>query len=635
MDKRSIFFVILLAVSFYFVNQWFIDKSAGTVKQGPPVQKEAPVVTEPTPSEESFTPSEMPEKTDEKETFYVLENTTQQLVFSTLGGSLVEINLPLASKKNPDSVIRPIRFDQVMEENHSMNDHFPASEHYVIASDSTTPALKPKGPVGGYYPLLRRSIIGPSGHITHKVNPKYYALSITSEDSNASKIYYQLKSFSKNTIVFESTQSNRRITKTFSFPKDPSAAPYMLDVSIKIEGDARGLAVTTGVPEVELVSGSASPLLKYHTFRQQKSVVEKIKLPKMTTALSSVDPDWISNSNGFMGLILNPTSDTGNGLSTAYISGDVIPTRLTLIDAKFNLYPAHKYPGYIMEIPLKPRAQTTHFRYYAGPYDHAILARLDETYSDGKYSPDFTAVQSFDRWFGFISEPFSKFLFFLMNAFYKLSRSWGFSIILLTLALRIMMYPLNAWSFKSMAKMQLISPKVSALQAKYKKDPKRAQMEVMNLYRENKVNPITGCLPMILQLPFLVGMFDLLRSSFDLRGATFIPGWINNLTAPDILFSWSYPIFFIGTSFHLLPILLGVIMYFQQKITQGRSGKDKVAVATDQQKQQKMTGNIMVIVFTVIFYNFPSGLNLYWLSSMVLGIIQQWYTNKAMAKKKA
>ena len=182
MDKRSIFFVILLAVSFYFVNQWFVDKTASTVKTEETVMKEEAVQMGSPATAERFTPSETPDTPTEKETFYVLENNTQQLVFSTLGGALVEINLPLASKENPDSVVRSIRFDQIMEEDHAINDHFPANEHYVPSSDGSAPVLKPKVPVGGYYPMLRRSIIGPSGHITHKVNPKYYALNLASND---------------------------------------------------------------------------------------------------------------------------------------------------------------------------------------------------------------------------------------------------------------------------------------------------------------------------------------------------------------------------------------------------------------------------------------------------------------------
>ncbi len=628
MDKRSIFFVVLLAASFYFINQWFADRGAPapqrSVEQPQPTQERAELL-----APQEFAVQQAPQG---KEQFYLLENPYQQLLFSTVGGALVEINLPLASRENPASVIRPIRFDTIMQERYSENDHFPATVHFAL-SENGAPSLQPEGPIGGYYPLLRRSIVGKEGRILHKVKPEFYALNIVSDDPQVARLTYEVQNYTKNQITFVAAEANRRITKTYTLPKDPQEAPYTFDLTVKVEGDARGLALSTGVPEVELISGSASPLLKYCAFRHQKAQVESVKLPKTTTTFSSLDLDWVSNSNGFMGLILDPLKETSSGLSASTIPGEELPTRLSLIDAEFNLYPASKYPAYAMQIPLNRQAQTTTVRFFAGPYDNAILNQLDTTFTEQGVSPHYIAVQSFDRWFGFISEPFSKFLFFLMNAFYKITHSWGFSIILLTIALRIMMYPLNAWSFKSMAKMQKISPKVAALQEKYKKDPKRAQMEVMNLYRENRVNPITGCLPMLLQLPFLVGMFDLLKSTFDLRGAPFIPGWIDNLTSPDILFSWNYPVFFIGTSFHLLPILLGVIMFFQQKITQGLTGKKGVAVVTDQQKQQKMMGNVMVIVFTVLFYHFPSGLNIYWLSSMLLGILQQWYTNKAVIKQ--
>jgi YidC/Oxa1 family membrane protein insertase len=195
-----------------------------------------------------------------------------------------------------------------------------------------------------------------------------------------------------------------------------------------------------------------------------------------------------------------------------------------------------------------------------------------------------------------------------------------------------MLYPLNSWSMKSSLKMQQIAPQVSAIQEKYKKDPKRAQMEVVALYREKGVNPLTGCFPILIQLPFLIGMFDLLKSTFELRGASFIPGWITNLTEPDVLFSWGYPLPFFGNSLHLLPFLLGAVMYVQQKLASPLP-KDAKQL-TDQQKQQKMMGNIMVVVFTVMFYNFPSGLNIYWLSSMSLGILQQWMTNKKFSGNK-
>jgi YidC/Oxa1 family membrane protein insertase len=281
-------------------------------------------------------------------------------------------------------------------------------------------------------------------------------------------------------------------------------------------------------------------------------------------------------------------------------------------------------------LPLSSSGGNMEFRVFAGPFAESVLKQVDATYSDPAtgYNPDYISIQTFHGWFSFISEPFAKFLFILMKFFHNLTNSWGLSIILLTVALRIMMYPLNAWSTKSMLKMQQIAPEVTAIQEKHKKDPKKAQLEIMNLYREKGVNPISGCFPLLIQMPFLIGMFDLLKSTFELRGAPFIPGWIDNLAAPDVLFSWNTPIFFIGNQFHLLPILLGAVMFMQQRFM-STAPKDP-NLMTEQQRQQKAMGSIMTVVFTVMFYNFPSGLNIYWLSSMLLGMLQQWWTTKQM-----
>jgi YidC/Oxa1 family membrane protein insertase len=175
-------------------------------------------------------------------------------------------------------------------------------------------------------------------------------------------------------------------------------------------------------------------------------------------------------------------------------------------------------------------------------------------------------------------------------------------------------------------KMQEITPLLKIVDAKYKKDPKRANIEKMKLFKEKGTNPLSGCLPILIQLPFLFGMFNLLRTTFELRGVSFIPGWIDNLTSPDILFSWNYPLFFIGTEFHLLPILLGVVMFVQSKMNMRSSKKgDKL---TDQQKQQKIMTYLMPILFVVLFYKAASGLNIYFLCSMFLGILQQLYMTK-------
>jgi YidC/Oxa1 family membrane protein insertase len=128
----------------------------------------------------------------------------------------------------------------------------------------------------------------------------------------------------------------------------------------------------------------------------------------------------------------------------------------------------------------------------------------------------------------------------------------------------------------------------------------------------------------------LIGMFYLLKSSFPLRGAVFIPGWIDDLSAPDVLFTWGKPLWFIGNEFHLLPILMGITMYLQQKFS-SKIPKD-TSKLSDEQKQQKMMGNMMAVLFTVMFYNFPSGLNIYFMLSTLLGVAQQmWITKKCMS----
>ena len=271
---------------------------------------------------------------------------------------------------------------------------------------------------------------------------------------------------------------------------------------------------------------------------------------------------------------------------------------------------------------------------YAGPYSSDTLTTVDRALSSPVTgigaNPHFAKVVVLQGWITFITEPFSKFLFILMRFFHYITHSWGISIILLTFVLRLMLYPLNAWAYKSTSRMQKLGPKQAALQEKFKSDPKRLQTETAMLYKTEGVNPFSGCLPMLIQFPFLIGMFDLLKSTFELRGVGFIPGWIENLTAPDILFSWSHPIVFIGTSFHLLPFILGALMYAQAKI--GAAQQTQTGPVTEQQQQMKTAGNVMTIVFTFMFYSMPSGLNIYWIFSTLFGILQQWFMVRRFQK---
>lgn len=564
------------------------------------------------------------------EQFFVLENAYQQLVFSSYGGALKEINLPFQSGDNKLSVVKEIEFDRDMVQHHPQNAHFPEYAYFTPGNKPEGPFVKhDQGKLGGYYPLIRRDLIQDSKYKSVKIPPRYYALNIVSEFPEVAELVYEVKSFTPYEIVLEAQGSHRKITKIFSIEEETKGGPYTLNLTVKVDGDARGLWIVSGVPEIEWISGSPAPALKYRITRNNKSDVENIDLPKEAMTVTTVYPDWVVNSNGFFGIIVDALTEIGAGYRAQFVSGATVPSRLVEIDQEYQVYDATKMPGYMMMLPLKPSGGLMKFRIFTGPFSSAILKQVDQTYSDPAtgYNPDYIASQTFHGWFSFISEPFAKFLFFLMKGFYAITGSWGFSIILLTVALRLMLYPLNAWSMKSTIKMQQVAPEIKAIQDRYKKDPKKAQLEIVNLYRDKGINPLSGCLPLLIQMPFLIGMFDLLKSTFELRGASFIPGWIDDLSAPDVLFRWDYPIFFIGNEFHLLPFLLGGVMFLQQRMMTPAVDANEM---TEQQRQQRAMGNMMTVVFTLMFYNFPSGLNIYWLSSMLLGILQQWWTTMKM-----
>ncbi len=640
MDKRTFLFVLALTFVLFGVNVYFEQQHQEKLKEWNAKQEKKPVEapkSEKTSTEaEPFKPFvntnvQATAKDNVEEKFYVIENKYQQLVFSNVGGALVEINLPFRNKENKQSVVKETEIDRELVKDHPENSTFPLRPFLTPGKENNSFVENAKGKLGGYYPLLRRGFAQESGQKAVSIPPQFYAANIISEYKEVAELKYEVKEFNESSIVFEANQPHRRITKTYSVESELKDAPYCINLTIKVDGDSRGLWVITGVPEVEWISGAIAPALKYRITRNDKSEVILLDLPKDTLAVSSIYPDWVCNSNGFFGIILDPLTTIDAGLRAQYIPGKIVPSRLIKIDEAYNKFKAEELPGYMMQLPLNSNGGVMGFRLFTGPFSGSILKAVDQVYTNNEigYNPDYVACQTFHGWFSFISEPFAKFLFILMSFFHSITGSWGFSIILLTVALRIMLYPLNAWSTKSMLKMQKIAPQVTAIQEKYKKDPKKSQLEVMNLYREQGVNPVSGCLPLLIQMPFLIGMFDLLKSTFELRGAGFIPGWIDDLSAPDVLFSWTQPIFFIGNQFHLLPILLGAVMFLQQKMS-STAPKD-VSLMTEQQRQQRAMGSIMAVVFAFMFYNFPSGLNIYWLSSMLLGILQQWWTSKRLA----
>ena len=216
-----------------------------------------------------------------------------------------------------------------------------------------------------------------------------------------------------------------------------------------------------------------------------------------------------------------------------------------------------------------------------------------------------------------------KILKVLLEVFYFLVPNYGVAIILLTILTKVILIPLSKKGTESTAKMSALQPKLQELQTKYKDDPETLNTAMAKLYKEEGINPMGSCLPMLIQFPIFIGLYGLLNKDFSLRGAMFIPGWITDLSIPETVFTLPFNIPFIGSAIHLLPIIYTASMIFSMKITQ--------SATSGQAGSKGMTWFMtygMSIMFFFILYNAPSGLLLYWTMSNFLAILQQLYTNK-------
>ena len=218
--------------------------------------------------------------------------------------------------------------------------------------------------------------------------------------------------------------------------------------------------------------------------------------------------------------------------------------------------------------------------------------------------------------FGFFGNLFR--IVHILKFLYKISGNYGVAIILLTILMSIVLFPLTIKSHKSMRAMQELQPQISALKNKYKDNAQKVNKETMALYKKNKVNPLGGCFPMMLQMPLFFALFTTLRNAIELKGTCFIPGWIPDLSLPDTVFYLGALMNKPGTyPLNILPILMSITTILQQKFTSQSADP----------KQAKMM-LFMPVFMLFIFYNFPSGLVLYWLTNNILSIAQQAWIRK-------
>ena len=224
-----------------------------------------------------------------------------------------------------------------------------------------------------------------------------------------------------------------------------------------------------------------------------------------------------------------------------------------------------------------------------------------------------------------------KILKFVLELLNKLIHNWGVSIIIMTIILKVIMFPISKKQSLSSLKMQELQPKMKAIQDKYKNDQQKLQQETSKLYQQAGYNPASGCLPMVFQFLVLFAMYNLFNNYFEFRGAMFIPGWIPDLSTGDIVKTFNFNIPLLGNQLRILPVIYVATQLLSGKITQ----YGQTAAPGQSQATMKFMMYGMPLMFFFLFYNAPSGLLLYWLTSNVLQIFQQLIINKMMKEKRA
>ena len=300
---------------------------------------------------------------------------------------------------------------------------------------------------------------------------------------------------------------------------------------------------------------------------------------------------WVAIKNRYYAIALNPLEDAGMVTITESGAKNIM-TQLSRATVSLS-------PG---------ETAVSKYVLYAGPLKENRLGTL---------GPEFHQLIDYG-FFGAVSKVLLK----ILDFFHGWTNNWGGAIILLTLLINLILFPLTMKSFTSMQQMKKIQPHIQKLRELHKDNPQKLNKETMALYKQYNVNPLGGCLPMILQMPIFIALYQGLMRSIELKGATFL--WIKDLAKPDAVpLPFSLPA--IGNHINILPLFMAGMMIVQQKLSQGAG-----AGTPEQASQQKMMMMFMPLFFGFLFYNMPSGLVLYWLTNTILMTSEQALISKRM-----
>lgn len=404
-------------------------------------------------------------------------------------------------------------------------------------------------------------------------------------DFTSPKQQYELESGQKQLIVTLTGTNNEglEVKKEFTFKK----GSYLIDVNYKIAN--KGNTDWTGYLNTQLLRSSPkedkSSVFHVGSFtgasysEPGKHRYQKVSFSDMNKANLDVDSKggWIAMQQHYFLSAWIPNPNDNNKFYTRAVNND------------YTIGAVSK------PITVKPEEEATvGSRLYVGPEITSVLKSIAP-------SLDLTVDYGI-LWF------LSSVLFSVMKAIYNFIGNWGWSIVLVTILIKLAFYRLSAASYKSMAGMRKLQPKLQALRERYGDDKAKISQATMELYKQEKVNPLGGCLPILIQIPVFIALYWVLLESVELRQAPFIL-WIKDLASPD--------------PYHVLPLIMGATMLIQQKLN---------PAPPDPMQAKVMM--FLPILFTGLFWNFPAGLVLYWIVNNTLSILQQWYITRKYSDEK-
>ncbi|NRR33310.1 membrane protein insertase YidC [Oxalobacteraceae bacterium] len=393
-------------------------------------------------------------------------------------------------------------------------------------------------------------------------------------------------------LVLEAEQGGVKLTKTFTFKR----GDYVIDV----RHDVSNVGTAPLKPELymQLVhdgnkpegdsyfnSSYTGPTLYTDADKYKKlqfESVEKAAVEAAKTGKPVVQDHPVKADNGW-------TAISQHFFVSALVPQDKLAREIFTKKVDTNLYAI----GTVQPLgTLAPGASVANeAKLYSGPQEAKLL---------DKVAPGLELVKDY----GFLTI-IAKPIFWVMEQLHKILGNWGWTIIVFTILIKLAFFPLSAAGYRSMAKVKLVTPKMQAIRERYKGDPAKMNQATMELYKTEKINPLGGCLPILVQMPVFIALYWVLQASVEIRGAPWI-GWITNLAAPDPWF--------------ILPVLYAISMYITTKLNP--------APADPMQAKMML---FMPLAFSVMFFFFPSGLVLYWVVNNVLSIGQQYVISKKYA----